>query len=73
MMLTTISAPMRYDGLSSRSAAGLGHRRRPGQLDRPAGGASQGPRKTVLDADLLDDGVWRSLTPHKLIRRSLSP
>jgi Glycosyl transferase family 2 len=27
--------------------------------------------KTVLDADLLDDGVWRALTPHKLIRRSL--
>jgi glycosyltransferase involved in cell wall biosynthesis len=27
--------------------------------------------KTVLDADILDDGVWRSLTPHKLIRRSL--
>jgi len=30
-----------------------------------------GPTKTVLDADILDDGVWRSLTPHKLIRRSL--
>jgi Glycosyl transferase family 2 len=29
------------------------------------------PTKTVLDADILDDGVWRSLTPHKLIRRSL--
>jgi poly(ribitol-phosphate) beta-N-acetylglucosaminyltransferase len=27
--------------------------------------------KTVPDADILDDGVWRSLTPHKLIRRSL--
>jgi poly(ribitol-phosphate) beta-N-acetylglucosaminyltransferase len=27
--------------------------------------------RTVLDADLLDDGVWRALTPHKLIRRSL--
>jgi hypothetical protein len=27
--------------------------------------------KTVPDADLVDDGVWRSLTPHKLIRRSL--
>ena len=25
----------------------------------------------MLDADILDDGVWRSLTPHKLIRRSL--
>jgi hypothetical protein len=25
----------------------------------------------VPDADILDDGVWRSLTPHKLIRRSL--
>ena len=25
--------------------------------------------KTVLDADILDDGLWRSLTPHKLIRR----
>ena len=25
----------------------------------------------MFDADLLDDGVWRSLTPHKLIRRSL--
>jgi glycosyltransferase involved in cell wall biosynthesis len=32
--------------------------------DRRSGG-------TVLDADLLDDGVWRALTPHKLIRRSL--
>ena len=27
--------------------------------------------KTVLDADILDDGLWHSLTPHKLIRRSL--
>jgi hypothetical protein len=27
--------------------------------------------KTVPDADIIDDGVWRSLTPHKLIRRSL--
>ena len=27
--------------------------------------------RTVLDADLLDNGVWRALTPHKLIRRSL--
>jgi Glycosyl transferase family 2 len=27
--------------------------------------------RTVLDADILDDGVWRALTPHKLIRRSL--
>jgi poly(ribitol-phosphate) beta-N-acetylglucosaminyltransferase len=27
--------------------------------------------KTVPDADILDDGVWRALTPHKLIRRSL--
>jgi len=27
--------------------------------------------KTVPDADIVDDGVWRSLTPHKLIRRSL--
>jgi glycosyltransferase involved in cell wall biosynthesis len=33
--------------------------------------AEPGPTKTVFDADLLDDGVWRSLTPHKLIRRSL--
>jgi glycosyltransferase involved in cell wall biosynthesis len=33
--------------------------------------AEEGFAKTVLDADLLDDGIWRSLTPHKLIRRSL--
>ncbi len=33
--------------------------------------AEPGAAKTVFDADLLDDGVWRSLTPHKLIRRSL--
>ncbi len=26
---------------------------------------------TVFDADLLEDGVWRSLSPHKLIRRAL--
>jgi glycosyltransferase involved in cell wall biosynthesis len=38
-------------------------------IGRP--GAEPGPTKTVFDADLLDDGVWRSLTPHKLIRRSL--
>ena len=31
-----------------------------------------GLSKTVLDADILDDGIWRSLTPHKLIRRSRS-
>jgi hypothetical protein len=33
--------------------------------------AEQRSGRTVLDADLLDDGVWRALTPHKLIRRSL--
>ncbi|HEX3200039.1 MAG TPA: glycosyltransferase family 2 protein [Propionibacteriaceae bacterium] len=33
--------------------------------------AEPGPRKTTLDADILDAGVWRALTPHKLIRRSL--
>ena len=33
--------------------------------------AEQALTKTVLDADILEDGVWRSLTPHKLIRRSL--
>jgi poly(ribitol-phosphate) beta-N-acetylglucosaminyltransferase len=33
--------------------------------------AAPGLRRTVLDADILDDGVWRTLTPHKLIRRSL--
>ena len=38
-------------------------------IGRPEG--EPGPTKTVFDADLLDDGVWRSLTPHKLIRRSL--
>ena len=27
--------------------------------------------RTVLDADIVADGVWRALTPHKLIRRSL--
>ena len=33
--------------------------------------AAPGPRRTVLDADILDDGIWHALTPHKLIRRSL--
>jgi glycosyltransferase involved in cell wall biosynthesis len=33
--------------------------------------ADAGFIKTVPDADIVDDGVWRSLTPHKLIRRSL--
>ncbi|HEX5383942.1 MAG TPA: glycosyltransferase family A protein, partial [Propionibacteriaceae bacterium] len=33
--------------------------------------AETGFTKTVPDADIVDDGVWRSLTPHKLIRRSL--
>jgi glycosyltransferase involved in cell wall biosynthesis len=33
--------------------------------------AEPGLRRTVLDADILDDGVWRALTPHKLIKRSL--
>jgi glycosyltransferase involved in cell wall biosynthesis len=33
--------------------------------------AAPGPRRTVLDADILDDGIWQALTPHKLIRRSL--
>ena len=33
--------------------------------------AEPGPRRTVLDADILDAGIWRALTPHKLIRRSL--
>ena len=33
--------------------------------------AERRSRRTVLDADILDDGVWRALTPHKLIRRSL--
>ena len=33
--------------------------------------AARRSARTVLDADLLDDGVWRALTPHKLIRRSL--
>jgi poly(ribitol-phosphate) beta-N-acetylglucosaminyltransferase len=33
--------------------------------------AEPGPRRTVLDADILDSGIWRALTPHKLIRRSL--
>lgn len=27
--------------------------------------------RSVLDADLLNDGVWRSLGPHKLFRRAL--
>ncbi len=27
--------------------------------------------RTVLDADLVTDGAWRSLSPHKLVRRSL--
>jgi glycosyltransferase involved in cell wall biosynthesis len=33
--------------------------------------AEAGFVKTVPDADIIADGVWRSLTPHKLIRRSL--
>ena len=33
--------------------------------------AEAGFVRTVPDADIVDDGVWRSLTPHKLIRRSL--
>lgn len=33
----------------------------------PSGSAGE----TVLDADLLDDGVWRSLSPHKLFSRAL--
>ena len=33
--------------------------------------AEAGFVKTVPDADIVNDGVWRSLTPHKLIRRSL--
>jgi glycosyltransferase involved in cell wall biosynthesis len=33
--------------------------------------AEAGLIKTVPNADIVDDGVWRSLTPHKLIRRSL--
>jgi glycosyltransferase involved in cell wall biosynthesis len=33
--------------------------------------AEPGLRRTVLDADILDDGIWRALTPHKLIKRSL--
>jgi glycosyltransferase involved in cell wall biosynthesis len=33
--------------------------------------AGPGLRRTVLDADILDDGIWRALTPHKLIKRSL--
>jgi poly(ribitol-phosphate) beta-N-acetylglucosaminyltransferase len=33
--------------------------------------AEAGFVKTIADADIVADGVWRSLTPHKLIRRSL--
>jgi poly(ribitol-phosphate) beta-N-acetylglucosaminyltransferase len=33
--------------------------------------AEAGFRKTVPDADIVADRIWRSLTPHKLIRRSL--
>jgi hypothetical protein len=33
--------------------------------------AEAGFLKTVPDADIVADRVWRSLTPHKLIRRSL--
>jgi hypothetical protein len=33
--------------------------------------AAPGLSRTVPDADILNDGIWRSLTPHKLIRRSL--
>jgi hypothetical protein len=33
--------------------------------------AEAGLTRTVPDADIVDHGVWHSLTPHKLIRRSL--
>jgi hypothetical protein len=33
--------------------------------------AEAGFTRTVPDADIVDHGVWHSLTPHKLIRRSL--
>ncbi|HEU4907228.1 MAG TPA: hypothetical protein VFT17_00045, partial [Propionibacteriaceae bacterium] len=33
--------------------------------------AKAGFVRTVPDADIVADGVWQSLTPHKLIRRSL--
>jgi hypothetical protein len=34
-------------------------------------GAAPASRRTVRDADIVENGVWGSLTPHKLIRRSL--
>ncbi len=34
-------------------------------------GAAPASRRTVRDADLVENGVWGALTPHKLIRRSL--
>jgi Glycosyl transferase family 2 len=34
-------------------------------------GAAPASRRTVLDADIVEHGVWLTLTPHKLIRRSL--
>jgi poly(ribitol-phosphate) beta-N-acetylglucosaminyltransferase len=33
--------------------------------------AKPASNRTVLDADLVENGVWRALTPHKLVRRSL--
>jgi hypothetical protein len=34
-------------------------------------GAKPPSTRTVLDADVVDNGVWGALTPHKLVRRSL--
>ncbi|HJY43002.1 MAG TPA: glycosyltransferase family 2 protein [Propionibacteriaceae bacterium] len=34
-------------------------------------GARPASTRTVLDADLAENGVWGALTPHKLVRRSL--
>jgi Glycosyl transferase family 2 len=34
-------------------------------------GAKPASTRTVLDADVVDNGVWGALTPHKLVRRSL--
>jgi hypothetical protein len=34
-------------------------------------GAKLPSTRTVLDADVVDNGVWGALTPHKLVRRSL--
>ena len=69
-MLTTILVPTRCDGfaLAEQQESDIVVPR-VSWIGRPDAERRSG--RTVLDADILDDGVWRALTPHKLIRRAL--